>query len=177
MRVRLRRFVSRVALGIAAFLGPAWSEGAEVPLESSKLESSKKGTSAGPAATLIGFRETGQDSALVYVQLTQAVDVRAAKKGRTLTFVLKGVSVPRKNNRYPLNASQFHSIVESARLVPTGDDTELVVELKRDGRASTQLVPTGDGVVLEVRIVAAISGTQGGKSAVDPSEPSPAKSR
>jgi hypothetical protein len=110
--------------------------------------------SAGPNATLVGFRKTGNDSALVYVQLSAPAEVRSSGKGKTLTFTLKGVSVPKKTNTYPLVATHFGSIVDTARLVPGKRDTDLVIVLRREAKASAQVVRAGEGAVLEVNLVA-----------------------
>jgi len=112
-------------------------------------------SSAGAEATLVGFRKTGDDSALVYVQLTGMAEVKSEQHGLTLTFTLRGVSVPKKNNLNPLVATHFDTILESARLVQSGKNTELVVVLRRAGTASTQVVRAGDGAVVEVHLTAA----------------------
>lgn|SRR6478735_9983660 len=109
---------------------------------------------AGPSATMVGFRKTGEGTALVYVQLSAPAQVRSSEKGKTLTFTLKGVSVPKKTNTYPLVATHFGSIVETARLVPGKKDTDLVIVLRHEAKASAQVVRVGDGAVLEVNLVA-----------------------
>jgi len=103
---------------------------------------------------MVGFRKTGENSALVYVQLTESITVRSSESGKTLTFTLKGTQVPKQNNRNPLVTSHFDSIVESVRLVPAKDDTKLVIVLRREARASVQVVKVGDGAVLEVHLTA-----------------------
>jgi len=107
-----------------------------------------------PAATMVGFRKTGENSALVYVQLTETTDVRSSQDGKTLTFTMKGISVPKRNNRNPLVATHFDSIVDSARLVPAGKDTNLVIVLRREAKASAQVVRMGAGAQLEVHLTA-----------------------
>jgi len=108
----------------------------------------------GTSATLVGFRKTGEDTALVYVQLSAPAQVKSSEKGKTLTFTLKGVSVPKKTNTYPLVATHFGSIVDTARLVPGKKDTDLVIVLRHEAKASAQVVRVGDGAVLEVNLVA-----------------------
>jgi len=108
----------------------------------------------GPEATMVGFRKTGEGTALVYVQLSAPVQVRSKDEGKTLTFTMKGVSVPKKNNRNPLVTSHFASFVDRIRLVPSGKDTDLVIELKMQARASVQVVRLGEGAVLEVHLTA-----------------------
>lgn len=106
----------------------------------------------GPAATMVGFRKTGENSALVYVQLTASTSVVSSESGKTLTFTLKGTLVPKQNNLNPLVATHFDSLVDSARLVPSKGDTNLVIVLRREARASAQVVKLGDGAVLEVHL-------------------------
>jgi|GEM_PF-2141036 len=108
----------------------------------------------GPEATMVGFRKTGENSALVYVQLTESTTVRSSEAGKTLTFTLKGTLVPKQNNRNPLVATHFDSIVDSARLVPVKGDTNLIIVLRREARASVQVLKVGDGAVLEVHLTA-----------------------
>lgn len=108
----------------------------------------------GPEATMVGFRKTGEGSALVYVQLTESVQVRSKEEGKTLVFTMKGTSVPKKNNRNPLVTNHFGSVVDRIRLVPSGKDTDLVIELRLKARSSVQVVRLGDGAVLEVHLTA-----------------------
>lgn len=107
-----------------------------------------------PEATMVGFRKTGEGSALVYVQLTEPVQVRSKQQGKTLVFTMKGTSVPKKNNRNPLVTSHFHSVVDRVRLAPSGKDTDLIIELSAEARSSVQVVRLGEGAVLEVRLTA-----------------------
>lgn len=108
----------------------------------------------GPAATMVGFRETGQNSAQVYVQLTETAVVRAEGKGKRLSYRLVGITVPRQNNRNPLVTTHFGSVVETVRLVPDRKDTLLVIELRREVKASAKVVGSATGAVLEVDVVA-----------------------
>jgi hypothetical protein len=134
------------ALAESALARPVHASGTVAPLAAP--------TDDGPAATLVGFRKTGENSALVYVQLTGSTSVVSHEDGNTLTFTLKGIGVPKANNRNPLVATHFHSIVDSARLVPVKNDTNLVIVLRREARASAQVVKVGDGAVLEVHLTA-----------------------
>ncbi len=116
--------------------------------------SSEQGKPSRSAATMIGFRKTGENSAQVYVQLTDVVEVESEQKGKTLVFTLLGVSVPRKNNRNPLVATHFNSVIERARLAPEKEDTLLIIELKRPGEASVEVTQSGHGAVLTIDVVA-----------------------
>ncbi len=105
-----------------------------------------------PTATWVGFRKTGPKSALVYVHLTESVEVSSVKDGNKYVFTLKGTRVHVKNNKNPLIAKHFDSVVESARLIPRGDDLQLVIELKRNAKESHRINQESPGAVLYVEL-------------------------
>lgn len=105
-----------------------------------------------PVATFVGFRRLGPKRVLVYVELTQAPGVDFAGKGRTLEYTMQKTRVTLRNNRNPLLAQHFDSVVQSARLVPAGTDLKLVIRLRRDAEQVSRVVRHATGATLEVEL-------------------------
>lgn len=106
----------------------------------------------GPVATFVGFRELDPKSVLVFVELTEQVDVEPVVKGRVLEYRMKGTQVTLRNNRNPLLASSFDSVVESAQLVPDGKSIKLVIKLRRDADARALVERHTDGATLRIEL-------------------------
>jgi hypothetical protein len=113
---------------------------------------SKSTQSTAPIATWVGFRQTGPKTALVYVNLTQVVAVSSAKQDKTITFTLRKTRIQVRNNQNPLLATHFDSMVESVRLVPSGKDVNLVIQLKREATMSSKVEQETQGAVLYVEL-------------------------
>lgn len=105
-----------------------------------------------PVATFVGYRQLGPKRVLVYVELTQATGVEFTGKGRTLEYTMQQTRVTLRNNRNPLLAQHFDSVVQSARLVPTGKNLKLVIQLRRDAEQVSRLVRHATGATLEVEL-------------------------
>lgn len=105
-----------------------------------------------PTATWVGFRELGPSSALIYVNLTEAVPVSSEVKGNTLIYTMTGTRVHVRNNRNPLLAGYFGNVVKSARLVPRGKDVQLVIELSGKATPNTRVVRETQGATLRVEL-------------------------
>ena len=89
------------------------------------------GAAGAPDAILPGFETLADGSTRLFVQLHQAGHVRRAKAAQgTLTYVLKGAHVDKRNNFNPLVTVHFNTPVTSARLVPHGSDLWFVVDLR-----------------------------------------------
>lgn len=110
-----------------------------------------------PTATLVGFRMTGPKSAMVYVNLTEVVSVSSAKNQSSLTFTLKNTKVKVSNNKNPLLAADFGSVVKSAQLVAAGKDTKLIILLTRTAKVSSKVVAEAGGAVLYVDLSEAVN--------------------
>lgn len=105
-----------------------------------------------PTATWVGFRELGPNSALIYVNLTETVPVSSEIQGNTLIYTMSGTGVQIRNNRNPLLAQYFGNVVKSARLVPKGKDTQLVIELRTKATPSSRVVRETQGATLRVEL-------------------------
>lgn len=120
--------------------------------------------SEGPVATFVGFRRLGPSRALVYVELTEAPDVELQKTSRTVNYTMRGTRVTLKNNRNPLLAGHFESVVQSAHLEPAGKDLKLVIQLRKPAEPQSTVVRHGQGATLKVELQATDS-TEGRSSA------------
>jgi hypothetical protein len=85
-----------------------------------------------PAALMPGFEVQPDGSTRFFVQLAQAVPYETKKARGSLTYVLKGAHVDRRNNTNPLVTVHFNTPVTSARLVAHGKDLWFVLELRTD---------------------------------------------
>lgn len=84
----------------------------------------------GPVATYPGFQTLEDGGTRVFVQLTEPVQVEERKAKGSLTYVLKGAHVAKRNNTNALVTVHFDTPVSRARLVPAGNDLHFVVELR-----------------------------------------------
>jgi hypothetical protein len=103
-----------------------------------------------PLVTFIGYRKLSADVDQVYVEMTEAANVETTRTGRTVEFTIRNAKVTRKNNRNPLVASQFDSIVESARLIQAKKDVRLVIRLRAAAEPQSRVVARAGGATLEV---------------------------
>jgi hypothetical protein len=84
----------------------------------------------GPVVNLPGFETTAEGGSRLFVQLSQNVPVEERKTQGSVTYVLKGASPRVWNNTNALVTVHFNTPVQSARLVPQGQDLLFVVELR-----------------------------------------------
>jgi hypothetical protein len=104
-----------------------------------------RAAAGGPDAILPGFETLADGSTRLFVVLTRPVpyDVRPARG--TVTYVLKGAHVDRRNNYNPLVTVHFNTPVTNARLVPHGKDLWFVVDLRADVTPAVAMDATKDG--------------------------------
>lgn len=105
-----------------------------------------------PTVTFVGFRKLEEERVLVYVELTHAVRIEQSRSGEELTFRLPGTVVLLRNNKNPLLATHFESIVTEARLTEQPRATELRLKLREDVETTARVVDSVDGAVLEVEV-------------------------
>ena len=115
-------------------------------------------------ATLPGFEMLADGGSRLFVQLSKTVDVAElrgtstpkATKGKkaptashpTVTYVLKGAQVLRRNNERALETVHFNTPVVRARLVPAGHDLNFIVDLRSNATPAWKLVPAKDNTVI-----------------------------
>jgi hypothetical protein len=85
---------------------------------------------AGPVATMPGFQPTASGGSRLFVMLSEEVSVEERQAKGTLTYILKGAHVARRNNTNALVTVHFNTPVSRARLVPKGKDLHFVVDLR-----------------------------------------------
>jgi hypothetical protein len=76
----------------------------------------------------------------IFVEVTRKVDVEERRTARVLTYVLKGTRVVYRNNENPLVTVDFDTPVTQARLLPSGRDLLLSVDLRADTAVTWKMV-------------------------------------
>jgi hypothetical protein len=110
-----------------------------------------RGEAAGSDALMSGFETRANGGTRLFVELTRPVEYDARPTRGTITYVLKGAHVERRNNQNPLVTVHFNTPVNAARLVPHGRDLWFVVDLRANVQPIATLDPQkGGGVVLSV---------------------------
>jgi len=103
-------------------------------------------SAANPAGTVIpGFETLADGSSRVFVQMSKPAAYSEKPAKGSITYILKGVHVDRRNNLNALVTVHFNTPVTSARLVPHGSDLWFVVELRADVQPSVAMDATKDG--------------------------------
>ena len=82
------------------------------------------------AGAVPGFETLADGSSRLFVELTKPVAYETKTAKGTVTYVLKGARVSRRNNTNALVTVHFNTPVTSARLVPHGHDLWFVVALR-----------------------------------------------
>ncbi|HEV8244887.1 MAG TPA: thrombospondin type 3 repeat-containing protein [Polyangiaceae bacterium] len=107
----------------------------------------------GPAeAIFTGFTPHENGAATVFVQLSDSVKVDVVEGKGAFSYVMKGASVLRRNNKNPLVVSEFDSNVRRAQLVAEKGAVRLVVEFKESAKPSFRMARQGKAAVLEVEV-------------------------
>jgi hypothetical protein len=116
-----------------------------------------RGNPAATDAIMAGFETLADGSTRLFVDLSKPapydtkVDSKADAKDdakavrSTLTYVLRGARVDRRNNENPLVTVHFNTPVNSARLVPHGRDLWLVVDLRVNVQPTATMDAAKDG--------------------------------
>jgi hypothetical protein len=101
-----------------------------------------------PDVVLPGFETLADGSSRLFVQLSKAAPYDTKSAAGTLTYVLKGVHVDRRNNYNPLVTVHFNTPVTSARLVPHGADLWFVVDLRASVQPTVTMDAAKDGAAM-----------------------------
>jgi len=101
-------------------------------------------------ATLPGFEMLEDGATRVFVLVSKAVQVEERKSPSRLVYVLKGAHVAKRNNRNPLVTVHMNTPVTSARLVPSGNDTHFVIDLRADAPPTWRVAEAQGGASLQV---------------------------
>jgi len=111
----------------------------------------KKRDIKGPVANFPGFRMLSAGESRVSVEISEKVDVTEHKAEGRIAYRMKGVSVPTKTNRLPLETMFFQTPVGRIQLVELDEgDVDLVIELRQASTPTYKLAEAESGFVLEV---------------------------
>jgi hypothetical protein len=128
-------------VGLAVVAGPA------LALAQSHTAHPASHVSADPRAGVLtpGFETLADGSTRLFVELSKPVAYETKTAHGSITYVLKGVHVDRRNNYNPLVTVHFNTPVTSARLVPHGRDLWFVVELRAQVEPTVAMDAAKDG--------------------------------
>jgi len=131
-------------LGLAALLGSA------LALAQSHKVHPASHASADPRAGAVtpGFETLPDGSTRLFVELSRPVAYETKTARGSITYVLKGAHVDRRNNYNPLVTVHFNTPVTSARLVPHGHDVWFVVELRAQVEPTVAMDAAKDGTAM-----------------------------
>jgi hypothetical protein len=101
--------------------------------------------SSSPGAIMPGFEALADGSTRLFVELSQPVAYDARAGRGTLTYVLKGAHVDRRNNYNPLVTVHFNTPVSQARLEPHGKDLWFVIDLRANVQPTAAMDAAKDG--------------------------------
>jgi hypothetical protein len=131
---------SASAAPVVPATGFGWSTKPRKPGSGRTRTPMARAKSQSPDVLLPGFETLADGSTRLFVLMSRPVQVETKPARGTLTYVLKGAHVDKRNNYNPLVTVHFNTPVTSARLVPHGSDLWFVVDL----RASTTPAVTMD---------------------------------
>lgn len=98
-------------------------------------------------ATFPGFRLLPDGRSRIYVELTKSVSVDERRAEGMIIYVIRGARVPVRNNRNALLTTHFATPVARARLLASGSDVELVIDLRKAVSATQKIVAAEAGAV------------------------------
>ena len=104
-----------------------------------------RGQATGTSLARPGFETLGDGSTRLFVELSKPVEYDTKVGKGTVTYVLKGARVGRRNSSNPLVTVHFNTPVTSARLVPHGRDLWFVVQLRAKVQPTVTMEPGKDG--------------------------------
>jgi hypothetical protein len=119
---------------------PATGFGWSTPHVKLRKPTAKRAKSTAPDVIEPGFETLADGSSRLFVELSKQVPFETKTAAGSITYVLKGAHVDKRNNYNPLVTVHFNTPVSQARLVPHGSDLYFVVEL----RAAVQPTATMD---------------------------------
>jgi hypothetical protein len=123
-----------------------------------------KAPTAGAEITFTGYQSLPGHRGVVFVELTQVVEVEVTRVGQVMEYRFIGATVPLRNNKNPLLLREFDSSAVSAvlRTEPRkGRDkhqlrsTRLVITLRGAASPTYRMLQRGKGAVFEVQLPAA----------------------
>jgi hypothetical protein len=96
-------------------------------------------------ATFPGFRLLPDGTSRIYVELTRQVAVDERRADGMLVYRIHDARVPVRNNRNALITTHFATPVGRARLLRSGADVELLIDLRKSVSATHKVVAGENG--------------------------------
>jgi hypothetical protein len=122
----------------------------DTPRGKTKKRAANVGKKPGPLATMPGFESKNDGGTRLFVALTQQVQVEERRAQGTLTYILKGAHIDRRNNMNALETVHFNTPVSRARLVPKGKDLWFIVDLRAAATPAWKMQPGENNTALLV---------------------------
>jgi hypothetical protein len=149
-----RRSVAAVTVAFSLVLAPLAS--AQTTQDSAPVTSgaTKKGrrpkkplvaNPTGPLTSFVGFRSLDDGSTRIYVDVASTVPVDEKRESGVLHYLMKGARVGSRNATNWLVTTFRNTPVKRARLVPSADGVELLIELRAETAPTQRLVPGPHG--------------------------------
>lgn len=136
------------------------------PKETPRAGAKKSKKPTGPAVVFSGIQMIPGGGSKIFVEITGTTKVTEGKAAGTLSYVLDGVHTDIQNHRNPLELVYHNTPVLRAKLRPSKQDTEVLLEMRADVKPKVQVVDLpGGGARVEFEFAA-------GNYAVEP-EPLP----
>lgn len=136
-----------LALSLAAFAPTAIAQADAPATEQAPAKTKKRAkapkkatTEGGPVAFFTGFRKLPDGGSRIFVDLSERVQVTKRDGVQELTYSLRGARLASKNNQNALVTEHFETQVARAKLVPTEDGLELVIQLREDAKPAHRLL-------------------------------------
>ena len=133
---------------------PSVSTPAATKAPAKKAKKGKKARKRDPKAAVAsspGFQVLSGGVSRVWVEISEKVTITEHKAEGRITYRMKGVSVPTRTNRLPLETMFFQTPVGRVLLSELDDgDVDLVIELRQPSTPTYKLVETERGVTLQV---------------------------
>jgi hypothetical protein len=107
-----------------------------------------RGKAQTPGVIEPGFETLADGSTRLFVQLSNPVAYDTKNGKGTITYVLKGAHVDRRNNMNPLVTVHFNTPVTSARLVPHGRDLWFIVDLRAKVQPTVTMDAAKEGTAM-----------------------------
>jgi hypothetical protein len=156
--VRGRSFeLAAVPLALATCLLAARGECQGTDSSTASTAAASEGADgAGCVVTFSGFQMLPDGGARLFLHLTRRPNFVVTNDQSQVTVRLNDTSVGVRNNRNPLDVSQFNVLLLRAQLVTRGSDLEWVLKLRKPSQLQPELAAAGpDGVSLQIDIPAA----------------------
>lgn len=100
------------------------------------------------AGAVPGFETLADGSSRLFIELTKPVTYETKAAKGTVTYVLKGARVSRRNNTNALVTVHFNTPVTRAQLVPHGHDLWFVIELRAPVEPSVSMDAGKEGAAV-----------------------------